>query len=137
MSDTCTAEKRSEIMSLVHSKNTGPELAVRRLIFGMGYRYRLHVKELPSKPDVVLIGRRKIVDIRGCFWHGHRDCKYARLPKSREDYWRVKIDRNRQRDSENLRRLEGDGWKVFVVWECELRNLELLKNRLHEFIEAK
>lgn len=137
MIDTRTKEERSEIMSMVHSKDTKPELLIRRLIYGMGFRYRLHCKELPGKPDIVMIGRKKIVDVRGCFWHGHEGCKYGRLPKSREDFWKAKIDRNRERDSKNQRILNEAGWRVFVVWQCELKDLETLKTRLHEFIEAK
>lgn len=137
MTDTRTKEKRSEIMSMVHSKDTKPELLVRRLIYGMGFRYRLHRKELPGKPDIVMIGRRKIVDVRGCFWHGHEGCKYGQLPKSREDFWKAKIDRNRKRDSKNLGMLNEAGWRVLVVWQCELKNIDTLKTRLHEFIEAK
>ncbi|MHB9004916.1 MAG: very short patch repair endonuclease [Coriobacteriia bacterium] len=137
MVDSRTKEKRSEIMSKVRSKDTAPELLVRRLIFCMGYRYRLHVAGLPGKPDIVMIGRRKIIDVRGCFWHGHKDCKHGLLPKSRQEFWAAKITRNRQRDRDNLRNLEGSGWKVLVVWQCELKNVELLKTRLHEFIESK
>lgn len=137
MVDTRTKEKRSEIMSKVHSKDTAPELLVRRLIFGMGYRYRLYIAGLPGKPDITMIGRRKIIDVRGCFWHGHEDCKYGLLPKSRQEFWAAKITRNRQRDRDNLLSLEGSGWKVLVVWQCELKNVELLKARLREFIESK
>lgn len=137
MTDTRTKEKRSEIMSMVHSKDTKPELMVRRLIYGMGFRYRLHCKELPGKPDIVMIGRKKIVDVRGCFWHSHEGCKYARLPKSRKDFWKTKIDRNRERDNKNLVMLNETGWQVLVVWQCELKNIDTLKKRLHEFIEAK
>lgn len=137
MADTRTAQKRSEIMSKVRSKDTKPELVVRRLIFGMGYRYRLHVTSLPGKPDIVMAGRRKIIDVRGCFWHGHEGCKYGRLPKSREGFWRIKIERNRERDKLNQATLKKDGWQVLVVWQCELKNQEALKARLYEFIEAK
>lgn len=137
MVDTRTKKKRSEIMSKVRSKDTAPELLVRRLIFGMGYRYRLHVAGLPGKPDIVMIGRRKVIDVRGCFWHGHEGCKYGLLPKSRKKFWAAKITRNRQRDSDNLRSLEGSGWSVLVVWQCELKSVELLKTKLYEFIESK
>ena len=136
MTDTRTKEKRSEIMSKVRSKDTGPELIVRRLIFGMGYRYRLHVTCLPGKPDIVMIGRKKIIDVRGCFWHGHANCKYGRLPKSRQEFWFQKITRNRERDQVNQYTLENNGWNVLIVWQCELRNIELLKNKLYEFIES-
>lgn len=137
MVDTRTAQKRSEIMSKVRSKDTRPELTVRRLIFGMGYRYRLHVASLPGKPDIVMAGRKRIVDVRGCFWHGHEGCRYGGLPKSREDFWEAKIKRNRERDRLNRGTLEKAGWRVLVVWQCELKNLEALKTRLYEFIEAK
>jgi DNA mismatch endonuclease, patch repair protein len=137
MVDTRTVRKRSEIMSKVRSKDTRPELTVRRLIFGMGYRYRLHVASLPGKPDIVMAGRKMIVDVRGCFWHGHEGCRYGRLPKSREDFWEAKIKRNRERDRLNRARLEKAGWRVLVVWQCELKNPEALKTRLYEFIEAK
>ncbi|MBI5936931.1 MAG: DNA mismatch endonuclease Vsr [Betaproteobacteria bacterium] len=136
MTDTRTKEKRSEIMSTVHSKDTGPELAVRRLIFGMGYRYRLHAKDLPGKPDIVMRGRKKIIDVRGCFWHGHKGCKFGRLPKSHIAFWKEKIERNRKRDADNLRHLQKAGWRVFIVWQCDLKNLGLLKTRLYEFIET-
>lgn len=122
-------------MSKVHSKDTAPELLVRRLIFGMGYRYRLHVAGLPGKPDIVMVGRRKIIDVRGCFWHGHESCKYGLPPKSRQEFWTAKITRNCQRDRDNLRSLEDGGWKVLVVWQCELKNVALLKIRLYEFIK--
>lgn len=136
MTDTRTKGKRSEIMSKVRSKNTTPELIVRRLVFGMGYRYRLHDKRLPGKPDLVFSRRRKVVFVNGCFWHGHESCRYGRLPKSRLDFWKPKIDRNRQRDVENLRRLEDEGWSVLTVWQCEVKDQEKLRIRLHEFLES-
>lgn len=137
MADTRSKEKRSEIMAKVHSKDTGPELAVRKLIFGMGYRYRLHIAALPGKPDIVMFGRRKIIDVRGCFWHGHSGCRFGRLPKSRLDFWKPKIKRNRDRDRRNLKTLESDGWRVLIVWQCELKDQEHLKKKLYEFIEAE
>lgn len=137
MVDTRTSTKRSEIMSKVRAKDTGPEMIVRRLVFGMGFRYRLHRRDLPGTPDIVLPRRRKIIDVRGCFWHGHERCRYGRLPKSREDFWRAKINRNRERDRDNLRLLENAGWRILVVWQCELKELEVLKKRLYEFIEKE
>lgn len=137
MVDTRSTAKRSEIMSKVRSTNTAPELKVRQLIFGMGYRYRLHVAKLPGKPDIVMAGRRKIIDVRGCFWHGHENCRYGRLPKSRKEFWGAKIARNGSRDRANLRRLKSDGWRVLVLWQCQMKNVELLKKRLYEFIESK
>lgn len=102
----------------------------------MRYRNRLHVKELPGKPDIVMIGRRKIIDVRGFFWYGYRDRRYGKLPKSRVDFWTANIERNRHRDAENLRCLEGKGWRVMVVWQCALKDLLSLESRLREFIEA-
>lgn len=137
MMDIFTIKKRSEMMSKVRSKNTTPELIIRRLIFAMGYRYRLHVAELPGKPDIVMIGRRKIVDVRGCFWHAHKGCKYATLPETRQNFWAAKISRNRERDETNLDSLKRAGWDVLVIWQCELKNLESLKDRLYKFIESQ
>lgn len=137
MTDIYTIEERSGMMSKVRSKNTTPELIVRRLIFSMGYRFRLHVTGLPGKPDIVMIGRRKIIDVRGCFWHAHKDCKYATLPETRQDFWAAKITRNWERDEENLDSLKRDGWDVLIIWQCELKNLNSLKTRLYEFIEPK
>lgn len=125
------------IMSKVRSKHTGPEMIVRKLLFAMGYRYRLHCRNLPGQPDVVMPGRKKIVDVRGCFWHGHKDCRYGVLPKSREEFWRNKIERNQDRDALNLQRLEASGWRVLVIWQCELNNLDELRKRLYEFVEQE
>lgn len=133
--DRLTQERRGWLMSRVRSKDTTPELAVRRLVFGMGYRYRLHDKRLPGKPDLVFSGRRKVIFVNGCFWHGHDGCRYAKLPKSRVDFWQAKIERNRDRDLKNIASLEADGWKVLTVWQCELKNIDLLTSRLYEFFE--
>lgn len=135
MTDVCTVERRSQIMSRIRSKDTGPEMVVRRLVFGMGYRYRLHVAKLPGKPDIVMAGRRKVIDVRGCFWHGHQGCQDGRIPKSRVEYWAEKISKNAERDARNLEWLQREGWKVLVVWECELKDVETLRERLRAFIE--
>lgn len=135
MTDVCTVERRSQIMSHIRSKDTGPEMVVRRLVFGMGYRYRLHVAKLPGKPDIVMAGRRKVIDVRGCFWHGHLGCQDGRIPKSRVEYWAEKIGKNAERDARNLEWLQREGWKVLVVWECELKDVETLRERLRAFIE--
>lgn len=133
--DRISPERRGWLMSQVKSKNTSTELTVRRLVYGMGFRYRLHVKTLPGKPDLVFKGRRKIIFVNGCFWHGHDDCRFARLPKSRIDFWMAKISRNRERDQENVAAIEAIGWRVLTVWQCELKNLEGLKKRINDFIE--
>jgi DNA mismatch endonuclease (patch repair protein) len=123
-------------MSRVRSENTTPELAVRRLVFGMGYRYRLHDKRLPGKPDLVFAGRRKAIFVHGCFWHGHVACRYGKLPKSRIEFWSAKIARNKERDLNNEQRLIDAGWRVLIVWQCELKDLERLKQTLYEFLET-
>ena len=123
MADTVTSERRSEIMSGIRSKGTKPELAVRRLLHAMGYRFRLHRRDLPGKPDLVFPGRRKVIFVHGCFWHQHADpdCKIARRPKSNREYWLPKLDRNSARDAEHQASLRGKGWDVLVIWECEVR----------------
>ncbi|MBI5520462.1 MAG: DNA mismatch endonuclease Vsr [Desulfovibrio sp.] len=115
---------RSEIMGRIRSKDTKPELLVRRTLHRLGFRYRLHVKDLPGKPDLVFPSRRTVLFVQGCFWHGH-DCKVGnRAPKTNQDYWREKIARNRNRDVISAMRLVEAGWKVLVVWECELISLD-------------
>jgi DNA mismatch endonuclease (patch repair protein) len=133
--DRLSPERRGWLMSRVKSKNTTTEMAVRRLVFGMGYRYRLHDKRLPGRPDLVFSGRRKIIFVNGCFWHGHESCRYAALPKTRVDFWRAKVEKNQARDRENIALLEANGWKVLTVWQCELKNTERLANKLYDFIE--
>ncbi|HBO2190509.1 TPA: very short patch repair endonuclease [Pseudomonas aeruginosa] len=133
--DRLSVERRSWLMSRVKGKNTAPELVVRRLIFGMGYRYRLHLRYLPGRPDLAFLRRRKVIFVNGCFWHGHPDCRYGRLPKTRLEYWQEKIERNKERDAENIHSLEADGWQVLTVWQCELRNIENLREKLRDFLE--
>lgn len=131
---TETEEHRSWTMSRVQSKDTAPEMTVRRLLHAMGYRYRLHGKALPGKPDIVFAGRKKAVFIHGCFWHGH-DCKRgARIPSTRQEYWTAKVGRNRERDARNVESLEQAGWSVLTVWECELKGRVALAARLAEFL---
>lgn len=122
MTDTFTPEKRSEIMRRVAGKNTGPELKVRRMLHAMGYRFRLHRKDLPGKPDVYLPKYKTAVFVHGCFWHGHEGCKRATIPATRADYWRDKIAGNRKRDAEAQARLAAMGRRCIVVWECELKD---------------
>lgn len=123
-------------MSQIKGKDTKPEMMVRKYIFSKGFRYRLHDKRLPGKPDVVLPKLKVVVFIHGCFWHGHSNCRYFVLPKTRTEWWLKKIERNKQLDSENLLKLKVDGWKVFTIFECKLKpnlrakTLENLAKRL-------
>lgn len=133
--DSLTVAHRSWLMGRVKSKNTCPEMLVRHLVFHMGYRYRLHDKRLPGKPDLVFFGRRKAIFVNGCFWHAHENCRYASLPKTRVDFWRDKLRNNRARDRANIALLEAKGWKVLTVWQCELKDIETLANKLYDFIE--
>lgn len=135
MVDTVTAQVRSRIMAQVKSKDTKPELAVRRLLHGLGYRYRLHKKNLPGKPDLVFPSRRKVVFVHGCFWHSHENCVEVRPPSSNKDYWRAKLRRNRERDRRNLALLEEIGWDSMVVWECELADLDAVARNLAMFLK--
>lgn len=121
-------------MQAVKSKDTKPELTVRRLLYGMGYRYRLHRKGLPGRPDIVFVGRKKAIFVHGCFWHGH-DCPKGRLPKSRLDYWKPKLEQNINRDRTMVEHLETLGWHSLVIWQCELGDLDLLATRLRAFLE--
>ena len=135
--DTLTRAERSERMARVKGKDTGPEIVVRRVAYGLGYRYRLHGRGLPGKPDLVFKKRRKLIFVHGCFWHRHaaKSCKLARLPKSRLDFWRQKLELNRLRDVKNLRALRKAGWRVLVIWECELIDLRRVRRRLRSFLE--
>ncbi|GFM59776.1 very short patch repair endonuclease [Pseudomonas cichorii] len=135
--DKLAPEHRSWLMSRVSSKDTKPELVVRRLVFAMGYRYRLHYKQLPGSPDLVFTKRKKAIFVNGCFWHGHAGCRYGRLPKSRVEFWQAKIGRNRERDRENIASLEARGFEVLTVWQCELKEIEILAKKLNEFIQSQ
>jgi len=137
MSDTLNAKERSVRMALVRGADTKPEMLVRHLIHSMGFRYRLHVKNLPGKPDLVFPRLRKVIFVQGCFWHRHRkiSCHLARLPKSRLEFWETKLEGNRLRDLRNKKLLRSEGWKVFEVWECEMQNVEALRSKLRYFLE--
>jgi len=113
-----------------------PELIVRRLVHSLGYRYRLHKKELPGKPDLVFGTRKKVIFVHGCFWHQHNDpnCKDGRLPKSRLDYWLSKLEKNKLRDQTNAEQLTNLGWESLVVWECETKDVSALRERIIEFL---
>jgi DNA mismatch endonuclease, patch repair protein len=134
MTDRISAECRSANMRAVRAKNTKPELIVRRLVHGMGYRYRLHDRDLPGTPDLVFRSRRKVIFVHGCFWHQHKGCARASEPRSNVRFWRPKLARNAKRDAEQLRRLTTAGWTVLVIWECETKDGRDLVSRLRRFV---
>jgi DNA mismatch endonuclease (patch repair protein) len=129
-----SAEQRSRTMRAVKNRDTAPEILVRKLLFSLGYRYRLHGKNLPGKPDLVFPARRKAVFVHGCFWHGHRCQRGNRVPKTNQDYWVSKIERNKVRDETVLAQLRGLGWDTLVVWECELKDRPALTKTLEDFL---
>lgn len=134
--DSLSPAERSEIMARVRSKNSRPELFVRKLVFALGYRYRLHARDLPGQPDLVFRKLRKVVFVHGCFWHRHTACALARLPKSRLDFWVPKLEGNKQRDQRNKRALTKEGWKVLTIWECQLKNTGRLRAAIRRFLDA-
>lgn len=119
-------------MSAIKSNDTKPEMLVRKYLHGMGLRYGLHNKKLPGSPDIVLRKYKTVIFINGCFWHGHDNCRYYRLPKSNIEFWQTKINRNRERDKRDIEALRKRGWRVIVVWECELRTKELRQQTLQK-----
>jgi DNA mismatch endonuclease (patch repair protein) len=121
-------------MSQIRSRDTSPEMIVRRLVHAMGYRYRLHVANLPGKPDIVLPRLKRIIEVRGCFWHQHPGCIDSHIPKSRLEYWGPKLERNQGRDEENGRKLRELGWRVCVIWECEAAATGKAAKRLARFL---
>lgn len=137
--DRLSPERRSANMRQIKSKHMKPELAVRRLVHGMGFRFRLHRNDLPGKPDLVFPGRRKIIFVHGCFWHQHDapGCHRAHAPRSNNDYWAPKLARNIARDAEALRLLTDAGWSVMTVWECELKDEARLADKLRAFLTAR
>jgi DNA mismatch endonuclease, patch repair protein len=130
MADVHTKATRSYNMSRIRSKDTKPELLVRKFLFSKGFRFKLHDKALPGKPDIVLPKYRTVVFIHGCFWHGHKGCKYFVVPKTRTKWWLNKITTNKQHDSKNTRLLKKAGWKVITLWECNLKKAKLDKTLL-------
>ena len=133
MADTLTPEERSALMARIRGVDTKPELTVRRALHAKGYRYRVHVRELPGRPDLVFAKRRTAVFVHGCFWHRH-GCSRTSTPKSREEYWQGKFDANVERDRRNEALLLHGGWRVFVAWECEIERDETLIPRLVQFL---
>ena len=132
--DVLTPEQRQRCMSAIGGKNTKPEMIVRKLLYSLGYRYRIHYPGLPGKPDLAFPGKRKVIFIHGCFWHRH-DCKKGRsLPSKNEEFWQRKLSDNAARDQKNINNLQKLGWEVFVVWECEINQLEFLVIELNQFL---
>lgn len=137
MGDILTIRERSVRMRLVRSKNTKPEIAVRKLLSVMGYRYRMHSKDLPGRPDIAFPSRKKVVFVHGCFWHQHENCRLGRMPKSRLGYWRAKLEANSRRDARHVRELRQLGWRALVIWECQLVRLGRLAARLERFLDVR
>ena len=133
--DRFTRSKRSEIMRSIGGKNTQPEILVRSLLHRMGFRFRIHKKELPGKPDVVLSRHKKVVFVNGCFWHGHKHCPRAKLPETRRAFWSSKIEGNIRRDARNVANLRDLGYKSIVVWTCQIKDVEALRAKLERFMK--
>ena len=132
--DVFSSEKRSAVMRRVKGRDTGPEMIVRRALKALGVGYRLGGAGLPGRPDVVMKGRRAVIFVHGCFWHGHDCARGAREPKANAVYWRAKIGRNRERDRTSEEALAAEGWRVLTLWECELKDAEALTARLRSFL---
>ena len=134
--DVFSKEKRSKIMSRVSGKNTKPEIVVRSLLHNMGYRFRLHKKDLPGKPDIALPKYKKIIFVHGCFWHGHEGCSRSKRPTTNQEFWREKLDKNIERDKVVVNALNQLGWEVLTVWSCEVKDANKLKSKLLSFLES-
>lgn len=134
MPDIFSKSKRSEIMSKISGKDTKPEIIVRKYLFSKGFRYRKNVNELPGKPDIVLLKYKIIIFIHGCFWHGHEGCKKSTLPTTNLEFWKDKLEKNKERDKFNILKLQEIGWKVIVIWQCELKNIAFINNRLEKLV---
>lgn len=125
MADTMTASQRHYAMSQVHSASTKPEVRLRHALWKQGFRYKVNDRSLPGSPDIVLPKYRSVIFVHGCFWHGHKDCKYYTVPKTNTEFWMAKVARNQQRDQDVWRKLEVKGWRVIIVWECQLKKATL------------
>jgi DNA mismatch endonuclease (patch repair protein) len=135
MGDVHTKSQRSYNMSRIKGKNTKPEILVRKFLHSKGFRFRLHVKNLPGKPDIVLPKYKTVIFVHGCFWHGHSNCKYAKLPETRKEWWQKKIERNKELDTINKRKLRKEKLKVVEIWQCKLKKTNVVKylNRRLDF----
>lgn len=134
MTDVFDTATRRKVMSRVRSKNTKPELRVRKLLHALGYRFRLHRRDLPGTPDIVLPRWKSVIFVHGCFWHVHEGCKRATTPESNRDYWEAKLEGNKIRDAENIKKLQSMGYRCLIVWECETKDVEQLAERLKSFL---
>lgn len=134
--DSLSPDQRSEIMARIRSENSRPEFIVRRLVFALGYRYRLHAKDLPGRPDLVFRPRHKVIFVHGCFWHLHGRCPIAHIPKTHRDFWVPKLEGNKARDRRNMRDLTKKGWQVLKIWECQLRDTGRLEAVIRRFLDA-
>ena len=132
--DSLSTARRSANMSRIRSKDTKPELLIRRMLHGLGYRYSLHRRDLPGVPDLVFPSRKKVILVHGCFWHQHKGCSDGRLPKSHKEYWLPKLLRNVKRDGRNISKLRRDKWSVILLWECEIANVDTMRKRLVRFL---
>ena len=136
--DIWDKEKRSKVMSNIRSKDTKPEILVRKMLFSKGYRYRLHVKNLPGKPDIVLRKYNAVVFVHGCFWHLHQECRDGTIPKTRTEYWKNKLLGNKERDKKHIENLQNLGWRVLRVWECEVeKDPEMALNKIISFLHEQ
>lgn len=135
--DILGPEQRSVLMSRIRGKDTKPEMSVRRIAHGLGYRFRIHRRDLPGSPDMVFPRLRKIIFVHGCYWHQHRGCRYAYLPKSNTEFWKRKFDANVARDNSSVAKLEKLGWEVLIVWECETKDQDKLLYRLAAYLKGK
>jgi DNA mismatch endonuclease (patch repair protein) len=133
--DILAPEQRSRLMSRIRGKDTSPELKVRRTVHALGFRFRLHRRDLPGSPDLVLPSHRKVIFVHGCYWHRHAGCRYAYFPKSNVAFWQSKFDANVSRDRRAIDALEAVGWTVHVIWECETQNADALRRRLAKFLK--
>lgn len=134
MTDKLSRARRSANMRAIRSRDMKPELVVRKAAHALGYRFRLHRRDLPGKPDLTFASRRKVIFVHGCFWHQHQGCIDGRMPRSNAAYWRPKLLRNTARDSEHIAKLKAEGWKVLVIWECETKREKRLRSKLYRFL---
>jgi DNA mismatch endonuclease (patch repair protein) len=139
VTDIFSKQKRSQIMSRISGKNTKPEIIIRKLAHSLGYRFRLHKKDLPGKPDIVFPKYKKVIFVNGCFWHSHKNCKRSKLPTTNKKFWKDKIDGNKRKDRSNYIGLKKLGWAYLVIWQCEIKvgNADKLKIKIDKFLQQK